>query len=116
VIRIGPTRDEKRYAALRAIGCIICRLKGYSFPCGHPEIHHLVDHGYRKHSGGNQATIPLGKWHHRGEPRIEYTVTEMRQIWGPSMELEGKEFDRLYGSQRAWLAKVNEMLQEGKRG
>jgi hypothetical protein len=28
------------------------------------------------------------------------------------MELEGKEFDRLYGSQRALLAKVNELLRE----
>jgi hypothetical protein len=110
VIRIGPTRDEKRYAALRQIGCIACVLKGYTFPCGHPEIHHLVDKGYRKHSGGNQATIPLGPWHHRGEPRIDYTATEMRAIWGPSMFAESKEFARLYGSQRDLLAKVNELL------
>lgn len=112
MIRIGPTRDEKRYAALREIGCIVCRLKGYSIPCGMPEMHHLVDKGYRKHSGGNLATIPLGIWHHRGEPRIDYTATEMRQIWGPSMKRESKEFARLYGSQRELLAKVNELLRE----
>ena len=112
MIRIGPSRDEKRYAALREIGCIACRLKGYSIPCGMPEMHHLVDKGYRKHSGGNQATIPLGKWHHRGEVLIDYTATEMRQIWGPSMFHESKEFARLYGSQRDLLAKVNEMLRE----
>jgi|SRR6185437_2494416 len=114
MIRTRPTRDETRYAALRELGCVACLLKGYTIPCGYAEIHHLVDHGYRTHSGGNQATIPLGPWHHRGEPRIDYTATEMRQIWGPSMFHESKEFARLYGGQRELLAKVNEMLSEGK--
>src|ERR1017187_653227 len=56
------SRDLKRYEALRAIGCIACSINGFS--AGNAEIHHLVDKGYRKHSGGNQATIPLCPWHH----------------------------------------------------
>jgi hypothetical protein len=116
VIRTRPSNHEVRYAALREIGCLVCHLKGYTIPCGMTEIHHLVDKGYRKHSGGNQATIPLGVWHHRGEPLIDYTATEMRAIWGPSMFRESKEFTRLYGSQRELLAIVNEILSGGNRG
>lgn len=108
MIRIGPTRDEKRYAALRQLGCIACSING--FYAGHAESHHLVDKGYRKHSGGNQATIPLCAWHHRGEPWMDFPVSYMRERFGPSMKLESKAFREEFGSQRDLLAKVNEMI------
>jgi hypothetical protein len=100
--------DVKRYEALRSLGCIACWISGFNSVV--PEIHHLVDKGYRKHSGGNQASIPLCSWHHRGEPRFDRTATYMRSWLGPSMRLESKEFARVYGSQRELLAKVNEMV------
>lgn len=103
------TRDQKRYAALRELGCIACRL-GDHVPNGPVEIHHLVDKGYRKHSGGNQATIPLCVWHHRGDPPLDFTVRFMRHMYGPSMALESKLFSAAYGSQRELLAKVNQLL------
>lgn len=112
MIRQGQSRDVKRYEALRELGCIACHLDG-GFKV--PEIHHLVDKGYRKHSGGNQATIPLCAWHHRGEPEMDKTVTQMRMMRGPSMTLERREFDKVYGSQRELLARVNELLSSGKR-
>ena len=105
-------RDQRRYEAMREIGCLACWIDGYKTPCGTVEMHHIVDKGYRKHSGGNQATIPLGKWHHRGEPLMDRTVTYMRHMYGPSMALEKRAFNEHYGSQRELLAKVNELLRE----
>lgn len=113
VIREGQSRDSKRYEALRELGCIVCPT---GMSGGKVEIHHLVDRGYRKHSGGNQATIPLCAWHHRAEPLVNLGSRHMRERFGPSMFLESKEFARVYGSQRELLAKVNEMLSDGKRG
>ena len=110
------SRDAKRYAALRELGCIACLLNGTPQLAGNVEINHLVDKGYRKHSGGNQATIPLCVWHHRGEPPMDFTVRYMREIAGPSMFHEGKAFTERYGTQRQLLGKVNEMLRIGKRG
>jgi hypothetical protein len=98
----------KRYEALREMGCIACSINGYS--AGIAEMHHLVDKGYRKHSGGNQATIPLCAWHHRGEPWMDFPVSYMRERFGPSMALESKTFSVEFGTQRELLAKVNELI------
>jgi hypothetical protein len=109
--RTSESRDEKRYKALRNLGCVACNQESRSIGTLLPvEVHHLVDKGYRKHSGGNQATIPLCNWHHRGEPIINHSTTWMRGMFGPSMYWEAKEFARLYGSQRDLLARVNELL------
>ncbi len=104
------SRDKKRYDALRELGCIACFIARNPTQCGRVTMHHLVDNGYRKHSGGNQATIPLGEWHHQGYPHMGYTVGHMRMMYGPSMALEGKTFDEVYGRQRELLAKVNELM------
>lgn len=109
MIRTGQSRDERRYERLRAIGCIACFVGGHG-ACGRLEMHHLVDKGYRKHSGGNQATIPLGLWHHQGQPFIDNTATQMRLRFGPSMFHESKEFARVFGTQRELLALTNEIL------
>lgn len=106
------SRDLKRYDALREIGCVCCLIEGHREPCGPVEIHHLVDKGTRAHSGGNQSTIPLGKYHHQGTPFMDRTVTYMRNRFGPSKRLEGREFTKVYGTDRQLLARVNEMLKE----
>ena len=111
----AQSRDAKRYEALRELGCIACHIGNCDENGGKVEVHHLVDRGYRKHSGGNQATIPLCAWHHRGEPRVKLGARHMREIYGPSMFLESKEFAKRYGSQRDLLARVNEIILEGKR-
>lgn len=116
MIRTGQSRDQKRYDALRRIGCLPCVLDGQACYCGPIEIHHIVDNGYRRLSGGNQATIPLGRFHHQGIPFMDRTVTWMRNMYGPSMALESKAFAKRYGSQRELLAIVNERLRIGKRG
>lgn len=104
------TRDQRRYEQLVGFGCVACWIAHNPTEGGRVEIHHLVDKGYRRLSGGNQATIGLCSWHHRGEPHIDYTVGHMRMMYGPSMALEAKLFADIYGTQRELLARVNEML------
>lgn len=108
-IKVG-SRDKQRYDAMRDIGCIACLIARNPTQCGKVTMHHLVDNGYRKHSGGNQATIPLGEWHHQGYPHQGYTTAHMRMMYGPSMALEGKTFDEIYGSQRSLLSRVNAIM------
>jgi hypothetical protein len=109
-------RDSKRYDALRELGCIAGIIAGVPCYGAKVDIHHLVDRGYRRLSGGNQATIPLCRWHHVGEPPIDYTVGYMHAVSGPSMYWHSKEFTATYGSQRTLLARVNEMLSGAKGG
>jgi hypothetical protein len=99
--------DQRRFEKLRELGCIACRIALALSPCGHTEIHHLVDKGNRKASGGHVATIPLGRWHHQGIPFIDRTVGYMRANFGPSMRLQSKDFRAAYGTQRELLARVN---------
>lgn len=104
--------DQRRYDKLHEIGCIACRIAKNPTPCGVLEIHHLVDNGYRALSGGNQATLPLARWHHRGVPLDDTTNKSMREIYGPSMFHESKRFRATYGSQRELLAMVNALILE----
>lgn len=104
--------NQIRREALLKLGCIACNING--FFAGHAEAHHIVDKGYRKHSGGDEATLPLCAWHHRGEPWIDFPVSYMRERFGPSMALESKTFAVEFGTQRELLAKVNDLLSTKK--
>jgi hypothetical protein len=115
VIRTTLSRDQRRYEKLIGFGCVACFIARNPTEGGKIEMHHLVDKGYRKHSGGNQATLPLCAWHHRGEPLIDHTAQWMKFMYGPSMALESKSFAERYGSQRELLAKVDSAI-SGKRG
>ncbi len=99
--------DLARYHILHSMPCIACLLDGNATVCGRTEAHHLVDKGYRRLSGGNQATIPLGRWHHRGIPREGYTNQLAREIWGPSLASEKRAFIEQYGTERELLARVD---------
>ena len=100
---------ECRFSALKELGCICCLIDRRLAPCGVPEIHHLVDMGTRELSGGDAATIPLGRWHHQQIPLWGSTVSEMRRVYGPYLKSRAA-FRARYGTERALLAKVNEML------
>jgi hypothetical protein len=118
-----PTKlQQARLDALHAMPCIACAKEGEfaskrgELRLGQPgktEIHHLVDKGYRIHSGGHDATLNLCRWHHRGIC-IEYvTAREMKELHGPSLALHKREFVALYGSERKLLAEVDEQLSKG---
>lgn len=101
--------DQKRLDVIHRLPCVACLQLGLP-GCGRVEAHHLVDKGYRKHSGGHQATIPLGAWHHRGEPLFGRTVRYMQSVYGPSMKLASKHFAAVFGTQRELLARTNAVI------
>lgn len=99
--------DLARYRRMMEIGCIACHIDG-TYSIG--DVHHLVDKGTRKLSGGNKSTIILCLWHHRGRVPPGHTADSATITFGPSMFHTSKLFKKVYGTQRYLLAKVNEML------
>jgi hypothetical protein len=99
---------ERRFRLLREMGCICCQIEllGYSAP----DMHHLVDKGYRRLSGGDQATIPLCPWHHRGIAPDGFSQSTAVLAYGPSLALHKRRFVAHYGTERELLARVDERL------
>lgn len=87
-------RPDLRDAAIRDIGCIVCRARGLGFvPC---EKHHLLTtgrHGTGKRRG-EQATVGLCPYHHRG-------IGAPSPLLGPSYAREPRRFRELYPD--TWL-------------
>ena len=99
--------DLRRYDLLQEYGCACCRIDGiHSFG----DIHHIVTNGYRRLSGGNESTILLCPWHHRGVVPAGHTTGSATLQFGPSLANGSKLFAKIYGSQEDLLAKVNKAL------
>jgi hypothetical protein len=105
---VTTNADRQRFRALQDLGCICCLLEcvGYQMP----QIHHLVDKGYRRLSGGHQATIPLCPWHHVGMPPPGMNEAIALNTLGPSLALNKKLFNRTYGGERKLLEQVDAQL------
>jgi cytochrome c551/c552 len=102
-----PTKAEiRRFEALVAHGCVACHLVGRE-GCGRVEVHHIVDNGYRRLSGGHMATLPLGSYHHRGQLPKGMGRREAHVLYGPSLADGSKKFAARFGSQRELLERVN---------
>lgn len=112
-----PTKAQQaRLDAIHAMPCLAC-VKESEFArkrdelrlgqAGKTEAHHLTDKGYRIHSGGHDATIPLCSWHHRGELIYPLTGREMRELHGPSLALHKREFVAQYGTERELLKETD---------
>jgi hypothetical protein len=103
-----PKKEEQqRLDLLSRLPCICC------YPIVQPnrtEIHHLVDFGYRVHSGGHMATLPLCAWHHRGVPRYGYQRSHMATVYGPSLALSKRTFIETYGTERELLQRVDQFV------
>lgn len=98
---------------LQDIGCICCFKEG--FPGVPVDAHHLVDKGYREHSGGNAATLPLCPWHHRGVPPSGLSESAALFTAGPSLALHKRRFIQTYGTERELLAEVDEEIERLER-
>lgn len=107
--------DQDRLDAIHTLPCIACLKEGVNQP-SLTEAHHIVDKGYRKHSGGDQATLPLCGWHHRADVRgcqavcDPPTISNALMVYGPSLEGHKKMFIKTYGSERDLLAEVDSMI------
>lgn len=106
-----PTKAEQlRLDRIHAMPCRACIQQMMPQPLP-TEAHHIVDKGYRSHSGGHMATLPLCGWHHRGEPLPHLYASDMRLSYGPSLALNKREFVGIYGSERDLLEQTNEELE-----
>lgn len=105
-----PTKTEQaRLDALSRMPCICCENTMLAQP-SKTEIHHIVDRGYRSHSGGHMSTIPLCEWHHQGICLDGLTARDMTNLYGPSLARNKRAFVALYGAERALLAIVDARL------
>lgn len=106
-----PTKAQAlRLARVAAMRCIACEREGVSQPW-QTEVHHLVDKGSRKHSGGHDATIPLCAWHHRGLCKENVSGQGMDTLYGPSLARTKRAFVIRYGTERELLATVDGRLE-----
>jgi hypothetical protein len=103
-------KRERRYMRLQDIGCICCLKESPDDGATPADMHHLVDKGYRRLSGGDAATLPLCEWHHRGQPRGDRSADEMLYLAGPSLDRHKKLFIKIYGTERELLAECNAMV------
>jgi hypothetical protein len=109
-VSAAPTKKQReRLDRLHRLPCIACVQEGVSQPFP-TEAHHLVDFGYREHSGGHDATIPLCCWHHRGQQLTGANPKMMATMYGPSLALEKRAFTTRYGTQRELLQRVEMVL------
>lgn len=110
--------DQDRLDAIGNITCVCCDSMKVSL---RPPIerHHLVDKGYRRLSGGHQATVSLCSWHHRAAPSWGWSLRQMYEHFGPSMKYQGPPetvfenkgaFERCFGTQRELLEMTNKLL------
>lgn len=92
---------------VHALPCICCKIECVDQPF-RTEAHHIVDKGYRKHSGGDESRLPLCGWHHRGICEDGKTSSVMLFEYGPSLELNKKRFVATYGTERELLARISQ--------
>lgn len=107
----SPTVAERAHlAAVKALPCVACLIDdrfSEQIVCGQTEVHHLLSGNKRR---GHMAVIPLGAWHHRGEPLDGRSAKAMRALFGPSLARQSKLFHAWFGSDAELLARVNELL------
>lgn len=113
-----PTEAEQaRLDAIHDMPCICCQLRGIEQP-SRTEAHHIVDKGYRKHSGGHSATLPLCGWHHRGDVlgcgryADPPTIANVERALGPSLQGNKKLFVTTFRTERELLAMIDKRLKE----
>ena len=107
-------KDQTRFVDLQDVGCLPCRIKG--FGCVPGDVHHLVEGRKRL---GNDYTICLCPWHHRGIPPTGLDVRQAEEIAGPSLARNKKAFYDAFGSEKDLLETTNqalEIIQQSKVG
>lgn len=106
-----PAEKSRRFDKLRELGCVCCLLNediGLERVCEHAEVHHLNGGGHHgQPRRGDEFTIPLGPWHHRGIG----TATDLTQRGGPSWAKGSKPFRAVYGTDDELLALVNSLIE-----
>lgn len=75
---------------------------------GNPPPESWWEGGHKRR--GDEYTIPLSSWHHRGVLLPGHTASSMRLLYGPSLALHSKAFRQRYGRDDELLDKVNDLI------
>lgn len=102
--------DEKRIDAIKEIGCICCLMENLGWR--YCEWHHLTVSGFTQ---GNDATIGLCLWHHRGQCEEGRNSRDMKSRYGPSLAKGSKPFYANYGSATFLLGYQDKLIEDLKR-
>lgn len=100
-----------RSPLVKSLPCIACQHEGVAKQCGVTEEHHLNLGGKAgQKRRGDDYSIPLGSWHHRGVRPFGMSSDAMTALYGPSLALDSKQFRFAYGSDDQLLALTNAKL------
>jgi len=106
--------DKARLDAIHNMPCVCCESMKVSQPSP-TEANHDVSNGYRRLSGGHQATSGLCGWHHRADNRDNGVLTPERVMYhkyGPSMKYQSKgEFELCFGTQGKLVEITTEQIE-----
>jgi hypothetical protein len=113
---VNPRDRERRFRRLKEMGCIACWYERVAGPSGYPEIHHLNEGGKGgQKRRGDEYTIPLCVWHHRGVPYGTIPAKSMELTYGPSLARRSCAFRSRYGSDDQLLRLVNRRIEAADR-
>ena len=90
----NPTAAQQAHQdAQRADGCAACHLRRNKFQAGVTEIHHRTTGDmHRQKQLGQDCTVALCSWHHRGVTFPGVTIMAMRDRYGPSLAHHKRDF------------------------
>lgn len=101
---------QRRFRRIQDIGCLCSRRRGWR---AEAEIHHL---NLGQHAGaprlGDEYTIGLSPWHHRGVPVNGMSAAQCKKILGPSMAHEPVRFREVFGTDEELLAEQDRLIAE----
>lgn len=102
----SPTKKQiRRFQMAQSVGCICSHIMGLGYnDC---EIHHILSGGRRI---SHDHTICMSAWHHRGIVPSGFTEKEVKEVMGPSMAKNPKEFEEVFGTQMELLEFQNEAI------
>ena len=100
-----------RSQLVRAMECIACTHEHVT-QASPTEEHHLNLGGKagQKRRGDN-FSIPLCGWHHRGEPPDDMNASMATFVFGPSLARSSKLFRKSYGTDDQLLALTNAQIE-----
>ena len=100
-----PIQQERQDRA-RSCGCIACVIECLPQPNA-SEIHHQTKYGRQI---GQDHSVCLCQWHHRGICVIGKTSREMAFEFGPSLAKQPRKFFDIYGANAEQLEFQNRLI------
>jgi hypothetical protein len=99
-----------RLLQVKALPCIACQIEGCHQHTP-TEAHHLNLGGKAgQKRRGDDYTIPLCTWHHRGDPPEGVTASDAAYYLGPSLQRSSKRFRETYGTDDELLERTSKAL------